>query len=203
MKKIGTYIFLLLFALYAILPLFIVILGSVKTEKEMFTNILGFPDIPKWKNHSTVWVRSVFNRFFINSVLITIPTVLLVVSFPSLADYAFSEMRFKGKEVIFFIFLIGLMIPVPSLLIPLYKNLNLFNLLDTRIGVILPQAAIVLPFGIFLMRTFFIGIKDEILEAARIDGANELKLIARVTVPLASPGLKALSLISFMWAWQE
>jgi raffinose/stachyose/melibiose transport system permease protein len=203
MNRVGKYIFLIVFVIFALLPLLIVLLTSLKTEKEMFSNVLGFPASPQWKNYSTVWLKSGFSRFFLNSVFITFPTVFLVVIFSSLSGYAFSKMRFRGRNIIFFVFLIGLMIPVPSLLIPLYRNLNVMKMLDTRIGVILPQAAIVLPFGIFLMRTFFDGIDDEILEAARIDGANDVNLIMRIMVPLASPGLKALSLISFMWAWQE
>jgi len=203
MNKIGKYFFLMIFIVFSLLPLFIVILTSLKTEKEMFSNVLGFPQIPQWSNYGQVWTKSGFNRFFINSVIITIPVVLIVVTCSSLAGYAFSKMRFKGRNILFFIFLIGLMIPVPSLLIPLYRNVNGLKMLDTRLGVILPQASIVLPFGIFLMRTFFDGIDDEILEAARIDGANDINLITKVMVPLASPGIKALSLISFMWAWQE
>jgi raffinose/stachyose/melibiose transport system permease protein len=150
-----------------------------------------------------VWIDKGFYRYFLNSVLITIPTMILVIICSSLAGFAFSKMHFKGRYFLFFVFLIGLMVPIPSLLIPLYRNLNIIKLLNTRVGAILPEAAIALPFGIFLMRTFFNGIEDEVLEAARIDGANEWQLLVRVMLPLASPGLKALALIEFMWAWQS
>ena len=203
MRKVGIVIFLVIFIIYALLPLFIVLLTSVKTEKQMYENVLGIPRVPNIKNYKAVWVDRGFYRYFLNSVLITIPSVLIVLVFSTLAGYAFAKMKFKGRNFLFFVFLIGLMIPIPSLMIPLYKNLNTLHLLDTRLGVILPEAAFAMPFGIFLMRTFFRGIDDEILEAARIDGANELRLMFRIMAPLAAPGLKALALIEFMWAWQS
>jgi raffinose/stachyose/melibiose transport system permease protein len=203
MRKAGIVFFLLVFIIYAVLPLFIVLVTSVKTEKQMYESVLGVPVELHPENYKAVWVDRGFHRYFLNSVSVTLPTVLIVLVCSSLAGYAFAKMTFKGKELLFYTFLIGLMIPIPSLMIPLYRNLNLVRLLDSRIGLILPEAAFAMPFGIFLMRTFFRGIDDEILEAARIDGAGELRLMVRIMAPLAAPGLKALALIEFMWAWQS
>lgn len=205
MKKIniGKWIFLFIFVFYAIIPLFLVVLTSLKTEKEMFSNVLSFPTVTKWENYRHVWIEGRFHSYFKNSVIITFSTVLLVLTISCFAGFAFAKMRFKASYTLFFIFLLGLMIPLPSLIIPLYRNLGVLHLLDKRLGVILPETSIALPFGIFIMRTFFKGIDDEIIEAARIDGANEIQLIFRIMLPLAAPGLKSLALIEFMWAWKS
>lgn len=203
MRTFLKWVFLILFVIYALIPLYLVVLTSLKTEKEMFENVLGLPHMLRLKNYKAVWLDKGFYKFFLNSIIITIPSVLIVLIFSSLAGYAFAKMSFRGNYFLFFLFLIGLMVPLPSLIIPLYRNLNSLGLLDTRLGAILPEAAIALPFGIFLMRTFFNSIDNEIIEAARIDGANEIQLMSRIVLPLAAPGLKALALIEFMWAWQS
>ena len=115
MKKIGIWIFLLIFVVYALIPLFVVLLTTVKNEKEMFENVLGLPRVLRLTNYSSVWIDKGFYRYFFNSVLITIPTMVLVMICSSLAGFAFSKMHFKGRYFLFFVFLIGLMVPVPSL----------------------------------------------------------------------------------------
>ncbi len=203
MKRIGKWLFLGVFALYALVPLVVVLLTSFKTQREMFRSVVGLPSRLRVENYLTVWLERGFHRFFLNSLLIALPAVALVIACSVLAGFAFSKMRFRGREVLFYLFLLGLMIPLPSLLIPLYRNLAALGILDTRIGAILPEAAVALPFGIFLMRTFFNSVSDELLEAARMEGAGERTVMLRIVVPLAAPGLKALGLIEFMWAWQS
>ncbi len=203
MKRIGKWLFLAVFALYALVPLAVVLLTTFKTQREMFQNVVGLPSRIRFDNYLTVWLERGFDRFFVNSVLIALPSVAIVLVCSVLAGFAFSKMRFRGREPLFYLFLLGLMIPIPSLLIPLYRNLAALGILDTRPGAILPEAAVALPFGIFLMRTFFNGVSDELLEAARMEGATEWNVLRGIVVPLAAPGLKALGLIEFMWAWQS
>jgi raffinose/stachyose/melibiose transport system permease protein len=203
MKRVLVTSILVLVALFALAPLLIVALTSLKNEQEMFANVLGLPTVLRLSNYATVWVQRGFSGFFVNSILITLPVVAVVLLCSALAGFAISKMRFHGRQFIFYLILLGLMIPLPSLIIPLYKDLSLMRLLDTRLGAILPEAAIALPFGVFLMRTFFNNVNDELLEAARMEGAGELQVLTRIVAPLAGPGLKSLGLIEFMWAWQS
>jgi len=198
-----AWFFLGLFIVYSLIPVYFILITSLKTRQELFGNVTGLPKEARWGNYRFVWHEENFKSYFVNSIFLAVPSVFLVLICSSLAGYAFAKMKFPGDNVIFFIFLMGLTIPIPSIMIPLYYNLARLNLLDTRIGAILSETAISLPFGIFLMRTFFRGIPDQLIDAARIDGANEFSLLTKVVLPLAQPGLRVLALIEFMWAWQS
>jgi raffinose/stachyose/melibiose transport system permease protein len=203
MKRVVIFAVLILVALFALAPLLIVLVTTFKNEQQMFANVLGLPSSLSFSNYVTVWVERGFSGFFVNSILITVPTVAIVLICSALAGFAISKMQFRGRQFIFYLILLGLMIPLPSLIIPLYRNLGWMRLLDTRLGAILPEAALALPFGVFLMRTFFNNVSDELLEAARIEGAGEWRLLRSIVAPLSGPGLKSLALIEFMWAWQS
>ncbi|MHB8279132.1 MAG: carbohydrate ABC transporter permease [Candidatus Humimicrobiaceae bacterium] len=203
MKRILRWLFLSVFVVYSLIPMVIVIFTSLKTPGEMFVNVIAPPKSFYFGNYINVWIGTQFWRFFINSLIISIPTVIIVVACSIFAGFAFAKLKFFGKNVIFFIFLIGLVLPIPSIMIPIYINLAKMGLLNTYIGVILTQVAIDLPFGIFLMRSFFADIPEDILESARMDGASEFTVIGKMILPLARPVIGALILIEFMWAWQS
>jgi len=202
-KRIGIMTLLIIFAVYAMIPIILVVFTSFKTTQELFQNVIAPPTRLMWKNYVQVWEKAGFKKYFVNSIVIALPTVLCVVIFATLSGYAFAKMNFAGKNLLFFSVLGGLMLPLPSIIIPLYQNLNLIGILNTRLGVALVEMSIAMPFGIFLMKTFIESIPNELLEAARIDGASELKIIYRVIFPLAGPGIKSLALIEFMWVWQS
>jgi len=203
MKRILRWLFLSIFVVYSLVPMIIVIFTSLKTPEEMFVNVIAPPQSFYFGNFINVWVGAQFWRFFINSLIISIPTIILVVACSIFAGFAFAKLKFFGKNIIFFIFLIGLVLPIPSIMIPIYINLAKLGLLNTHIGVILTQVAIDLPFGVFLMRSFFADIPDDVLESARVDGASEFSVILKMILPLARPVIGALVLIEFMWAWQS
>jgi len=201
--KMGIFLFIGLFIVYSLTPVYIVIITSLKSSPELFRNILALPSKCHWENYTKVWIEDNFRIYFKNSIIISLPSMFLVLLCSSLGGYAFAKMEFRGRRMIFFILLMGIMLPVPSIIIPLYYNLDRFGLLNTRLGVILVETSITIPFGVFLMRTFFRGIPDELLEAAQIDGATKFQALIKIFLPLAQPGIKALALISFMWAWQR
>lgn len=203
MKRLLRWLFLSTFVVYSLVPIIIVVFTSLKTPEEMFVNIIAPPTSFYLGNYINVWVGAQFWRFFLNSLIIAVPTVLIVIVCSIFAGFAFAKLKFFGSNVIFLIFLIGLVLPLPSIMIPIYINLAKLGLLNTHLGVILTQVAIDLPFGIFLMRSFFADIPEDILESARIDGATEFTIIRRMMIPLARPVIGALILIEFMWAWQS
>lgn len=148
-----------------------------------------------------------FPRYLINSVIVTAMIVSLNVVFDTMAAYAFAKLRFPGRDVLFFVLLITLMVPFQVNIIPLYRMMvSLHETIpalgvDTYSAVILPGAIQV--FGIFLMRQFLRSIPDEILESARVDGASEFTILRRVVFPIAAPGMATLAIFTFLSAWND
>jgi ABC-type glycerol-3-phosphate transport system permease component len=140
---------------------------------------------------------------FWNTVLITVPATLLVVIVSALAAYAFAWLEFPGRDWIFIIVVALLVVPIQVALIPvaqLYGNIGLFG---TIAGVVLFHVAFGLPFGIFLLRNFFVGIPRDLLEAARMDGAGEWRIFYRVILPLGLPAIASLGIFQFLWVWND
>lgn len=191
------------FALYALVPVYLVVLASMRSEADLFAGPLTLPWPLNLGNFARVWTGSGFSTYFLNSLLISAAVTLLVLLTAPLAGFAFAKMRFPGREALFALFLAGLVVPAPSVIVALYGDLQALGLIDTRIGVILPQAALLMPFAVFMMRTVMQEVPEEILEASTMDGARPLYAFLTVVAPLARPGLTSMTLIVFLFAWQE
>jgi raffinose/stachyose/melibiose transport system permease protein len=164
---------------------------------------LGIPAEWHWENFGEAWQVGHFDRYFLNSVYVVIPTVLIILVFSTLAAFAFSQLRFKGKNLLFAILLIGLAVPLDILIIPLFYDLLDMGLVNTHWALILPQAAAILPFGILLLRSFMEDVPGEILDSAKIDGCSTLGLLYYIVAPLSRPALASLLVFSFMWTWNQ
>jgi len=140
---------------------------------------------------------------FVNTVLITVPSALLVVAVASLAAYAFAWMRFPGRDVLFLIVVGLLVVPLQVALIPVARLYDLLGLFGTIPAVVLFHVAFGLPFAIFLLRNFFVGLPHELLEAARMDGASEWTVFSRVVLPLGLPAIASLLIFQFLWVWND
>jgi alpha-glucoside transport system permease protein len=142
-------------------------------------------------------------RAFKNTWLITLPTTILVVLIAAMAAYAFAWGRFKGRDTMFLVMIGLLVVPVQIALIPVAKIYAGFGIFGSIVGVVLFHVAFGLPFAIFLLRNFFIGIPHELLEAARMDGASEFRIFFRLILPLGLPAIAALGIFQFMWVWND
>jgi raffinose/stachyose/melibiose transport system permease protein len=191
------------FSLFVLVPFAWVIFTAVKSRWEVPRNPLGIPAEWHWENFGEAWQVGHFDRYFVNSVTVVIPTVLIILIFSTMAAFAFSQLRFKGKNVLFAILLIGLAVPLDILIIPLFYSLLNMGLVNTHWALILPQAAAILPFGILLLRSFMEDIPGEILDSAKIDGCTTLGLLYYIIVPLSKPALASLLVFSFMWTWNQ
>lgn len=140
-------------------------------------------------------------RYFWNSLVTTTIIVFGVLTTSAMAGYALTKLRWPGREAVLIVFLSALMIPFQVRMIPLYRIATTFHLIDTYAGVIFPWLFDAM--GIFLMRQFISGIPDELIEAARIDGASEGTILLRVVLPNTRPALSALAIFTFSWAWEE
>jgi alpha-glucoside transport system permease protein len=142
-------------------------------------------------------------RSFFNTVLITVPSSTLVVIIAALAAYALAWVKFPGRDVVFLVVVGLLVVPLQIALIPVARLYGAVGLFGTIPGVVLFHVAFGLPFAIFLLRNFFIGIPHELLEAARMDGAGELRIFFRVVLPLAVPAIASLLIFQFLWVWND
>jgi alpha-glucoside transport system permease protein len=142
-------------------------------------------------------------RAFANTVLITVPASLLVVMIAALAAYAFAWIRFPLRDTLFLVVIGLLVVPLQVALIPVAKLFGAIGLFGHIPGVVLFHVAFGLPFAIFLLRNFFVGIPQELLEAARMDGASELRIFSRVILPLGLPAIASLLIFQFMWVWND
>jgi ABC-type glycerol-3-phosphate transport system permease component len=203
-----TYAFLVAAALLMIAPFLWSISTSLKQPGDVFAyppTLL--PDPVTFQNYIDVFTKLTFGRYFLNSVIVTGSVVLLNVLFGTAAAYAFAKLRFPGRNAIFFLLLLTLMVPFQVNLNPLYKIMvELHKAIpaigaDTYFGIVAPSAIQV--FGIFLMRQFLRAIPDEILESARMDGASELRILRSIVFPIALPGMATLAIFTFLGAWND
>jgi multiple sugar transport system permease protein len=203
-----TYAFLIAAALLMIAPFLWSISTSLKQPGDVFAYPPRFlPDPVTFQNYVDVFTKLTFGRYFLNSVIVTGSVVILNVLFGTAAAYAFAKLRFPGRDAIFFLLLLTLMVPFQVNLIPLYKIMvELHNAIppigaDTYFGIVAPSAIQV--FGIFLMRHFLRSIPDEILESARMDGASEWRILRSIVFPVARPGMATLAIFTFLGAWND
>jgi multiple sugar transport system permease protein len=160
-----------------------------------------WPSDPSTFNYKVAATNLPLARYYLNSFIVTVASTLGYLFFSSLTGYAFAKGRFVGKSILFIILLTTLMIPFEIRMIPMYLLMRQLNLNDTYAALILPFISG--GFGTFLMRQYISAIPDELIDAARVDGANEFTIYARVVLPLCGPALAALTVLSALWRWND
>jgi raffinose/stachyose/melibiose transport system permease protein len=154
-------------------------------------------------NFKTAWEEGNFGSYLKSSLIVAVAVVVSAGFLSILAGYAFGMMRFRGSQLLFYLFLLGLTVPIEAVIVPLYYDLRDLSLTDTYWALILPQAGASVAFGTFWMRAFFRGVPRSLVEAARIDGASSWFTLWRVLVPLARPAVLTMTVLLFMWTWNE
>jgi ABC-type glycerol-3-phosphate transport system permease component len=200
--------FLLAASILMIAPFLWALSTSFKLPGDVFAYPPRFlPEPFTIANFENVITRIPFPRYLLNSTIVTGTIVILNVIFGTAAAYAFAKLRFPGRDRIFFVLLLTLMVPFQVNLIPLYKMMvELHKVIpflgaDTYMGLVAPSAIQV--FGIFLMRSFLRSIPDEILESARLDGASEVRVLRSIVFPLALPGMATLAIFTILTSWND
>jgi raffinose/stachyose/melibiose transport system permease protein len=196
-------VFLLLVTFYTLAPLAFIGLAALKTNAEIAINPLALPRYWRFENFAEAWNTAHLGRYLLNSVYVTLPTMIIVLATASLAGYSFGLLRYKGRGALFALFLFGLMVPNISVIVPLYYTVLDLGLLDTRLGLILSEAAVAMPLATFIMRSAFRDLPPELREAVLIDGGNEFDSFWRVMLPLAKPALGTAAVLVFLGAWNS
>lgn len=200
-------VFLVLVGLFWLLPTFGLLLSSLRGPADIgesgWWKVFSAPAQLTFDNYSRLLDNKAITDSLLSSVLITVPATLLVVVIGALAGYAFAWMEFPGRDWWFIAVVALLVVPVQVALVPVSKLFGAIGIFETTIGVIVFHVAFGLPFAIFLLRNFFAEIPRELLEAARLDGAGEIRLFTRVVMPLGGPAIASLGIFQFLWVWND
>ncbi|WP_078854594.1 carbohydrate ABC transporter permease [Streptomyces sp. NRRL F-5135] len=200
-------IFLILVALFWLMPTIGLLLSSLRDSSDIAASgwweIFIAPAQLTTENYARLLDNEVITGSLLSSVTITVPATVLVVVIGSLAGYAFAWMDFPGRDWWFLVVVGLLVVPVQVALVPVSKLFGAIGIFETTFGVVLFHVAFGLPFAIFLLRNFFAEIPRELLEAARLDGAGEIRLFTRVVLPLGGPAIASLGIFQFLWVWND
>ncbi len=208
-RKLNTYvkkglslIILSVLGLLAFIPLYWMVITAFKepTLTMKFPPEL-FPKNPTWANFAELFRRKELFQWTLNSIIVAGTVTLAQIFVCALAGYAIAKKKFPGARIFFWIYIGSMMIPKQVTLVPLYILISKFQMINTYAGLILPGIAA--PFGVFLMRQFMVTLPDEVVEAARIDGASEFKTFTRIILPMSKPALAVLGIFTFVGEWNS
>jgi len=197
------HLFLLTVVVSCLFPLIWMIGSSLKTQQTIFKDTSLIPKQMHWENYYLAWKQGGFGKYFLNSLFYTVSVVFGIVIVSSLAAYAFSRFNFFGKNLIFYMFMAAMMIPIPGSFVPLYVLLNKLHLRNTQLGYILCMINVGLSTSIFLLKTFFDKTPKELEDAARIDGCSKWGIWWHVALPLAKPVLAVVVVFNALNVWNE
>ncbi|MBO0811128.1 MAG: carbohydrate ABC transporter permease [Microlunatus sp.] len=200
-RKLWAHGPLALVAVVTMVPFLMMIVMSFRYNQAITFPRSLLPVHLNLQAYRQVLANGQFPRWFLNTAIYAVTSVVLVLLFASIAAYAFAKKRFPGQKIMFWTFIAMLMVPYQLTLIPQFILVSKLGLVDTMTGLILPTLANAQ--ALFLMRQFILGIPDELLEAARIDGAGELTVFFRIVLPQCRPILATLGVFVFMWHWND
>jgi alpha-glucoside transport system permease protein len=205
--KTPLHIFLAFIALLWLMPTLGLFFTSLLSPTDYISNgwwkVISKPSLATWENYSNVWHTTDIPTSLRITAEIAIGGTILPIIVAALAGYAFAWVEFPGRDWLFMVVIALLVVPLQMALIPIFHLYNTFHLYDTILGLILFHTAFGLPFAIFLLRNFFIGIPKDIFESARIDGSSELRIFLRLVLPLGLPAIASLAIFQFLWTWND
>ena len=205
--KTPVHLFMLAVALLWLVPTIGLFMTSLLSPADYSTNgwwkVIAHPHLATWSNYREVWNNTDIPHALWITGQIAIGATLLPIIAASLAGYAFAWIDFPGRDWLFIGVIALLVVPLQMALIPIFTLYNHLHIYDTVFGLILFHTAFGLPFAIFLLRNFFIGIPKDILESARIDGASEPLIFVRLILPLGLPAIASLAIFQFLWTWND
>lgn len=197
------YIFLILLAIIYIVPLLWVLITSLKDDSTLMLSPWAMPASIEWGNYEFAWTKGHLGTAMLNSLIVCTTTLVVSMLFGAMAAFAIAKLRWKLSKLTMYYFLIGMMIPIHTILIPLFVQFSGWKMSNTLIGIIIPYITFSLPITIYIMVGFFEGIPNELFEAACIDGCSVYKMFSTVAIPLAKTGFMVTGLMSFVSNWNE
>ena len=200
-------LFLIFVGLAWLVPTIGLFLTSLLSPGDFINNgwwkVFSKPSLATFQNYSDLWNNTDIPHSLITTTEIAIGGTVLPIIVAALAGYALAWVDFPGRDWLFIVVIGLLVVPLQMALIPIFSLYNTFGIFDTVFSLILFHTAFALPFAIFLLRNFFIGIPKDILESARIDGASEARIFVRLILPLGLPAIASLAIFQFLWTWND
>ncbi len=201
-KSVLLYLMLAVLSFIFLAPIAWVALSSFKPGSELFAWPPSlFPKTPTISNYVTAFNKGDFGNYFKNSAFVTIAATVITIIINIMAGFAFAKYEFRGRNIIFVAFIATLMLPLEVIMIPIFQVVKFFKMYNSLWGIIIPPAAT--PTGVFLARQYFLSLPNELMEAARIDGASEARIFLQLALPIARPLMSVLAIFSFMWRWND
>jgi len=199
---VVIYTLLIFASMFLLFPFFWMLSSSLKMDQDVFANpIQWLPSEPVWSNYTNIWTRIPLITYLGNTAFLTVSVTLLQLLTSSFAAYAFSKLDFKGKNIIFMLYVASIAVPWQAYMVPqfiMFSNMGLFN---THTAIIILQAFTA--FGVFLMKQFYDSIPTDLIEAARIDGLSEYRIWRTIVLPLSKPVLATLTIFAFVFTWND
>lgn len=202
-KKVILYLIALLFLFIFIYPLYFVIISSLKTNTEIFTTPFAFPKKLQFLNYKTAIEIGNIGRQFLNSLFLAVVTLALTILMASMVSYAISRLRFKGQGAMRVYFVMGMMVPIQSIIVPLAWAINNFNIRDNYLILILLFTASHMPLATFIITGSMNSLPTSLEEAAIIDGCSIYKVYSKIVLPLVKPAMATVGIFVFMYTWND
>jgi raffinose/stachyose/melibiose transport system permease protein len=190
-------------ALIMLYPLVVMVLSSFKTNAEIFTSPFALPESFSFTNLQKVWDQTNFIRYMLNSLGVTTASIVLILTFGTMAAYAIARYEFRLSSAVLMFFISGMTVPLKLAIIPLFIQLDTLHLVDSRLGLVLVYVAMGLPSAVFIMTGFLRTLPRELEESARIDGASEFLIMRRIMLPLARPAMVIVAIQNAVPIWND
>jgi raffinose/stachyose/melibiose transport system permease protein len=203
MRSVAVVLLLSAYAVVAVGPLVFMLLQSFRPSAEIFNDPLGMPTELYLDNYTEAWREARFATYFTNSVLVVVAAVALCTLVSAMAAYPLARYDFRGNGVLTAYFIAGLTLPIELAVVPIFYLLGSFGMVDSRFGLMLVYAATGIPFSVFILAAFFRSLPRDLEEAARLDGAGEFRIFARVMLPLVKPALATVAIFQFVQLWND
>ncbi len=197
------WVLIVFFAVYTLFPLLWLFITSLKTNAEYFDNPFSLPAVPQWQNYVNAFQQANLGRMISNSVIVAITATVINVLVAAMLSYCLSRFKFKGREIIFTLFSVGVLVPLNALMVPYFSIFSKMGLVDSLGALIILYAAIGLPISTFIIRGFMASFPGEIEEAAYIDGCGFYGRFFRMILPLTKTGLVTAATFEFITCWNE
>lgn len=201
--KLVYQIILITTTIMTLFPLYFMLANSFKTREQYLKDPVGFPNPFTLQNYIDAFKGKDFMSWFSNSLILTIGAVLLTMIIGIFAAYAFAKLKFKGKTVLFAFIVPMMSIPPVAMLIPLFKLVTALKMVNTLTSVIFIYCGICLPMTVYMMRNFLLSVPDSIIEAAKMDGCSDFRMLFSFILPLSVPAIITSGLVNFVWCWNE
>lgn len=201
--KTVLYLPLLVWAIPTAIGFYFIVITSLKSNQEIFQGVWSLPQSLTLENYFRAWNTAHVGRYFFNSLLVTVSSVILTAIAAALAAYVLARFTFFGNRLIYILFLAGLMIPIHLSLVPLYEVAVKLHLSNSLPGLVIFSSVFCLPFSIFVLTGFFRSLPSELADAALVDGCGEFNLFWRIMLPLGSPGVITVSIFNALYVWND